>query len=915
MAAISARETEVLALLGEHLTHAEIADRLVISIRTVESHVASLRRKLDLPAHRDLIRYAVAHRAAGWEPGPVVAPPRPLTSFVGRRRERAELAEALLGARVVSIVGPGGAGKTRLAGAAADDVADRFPAGVWHADLVPIGDDAALAAAVAAACGVADVPGRDSQEALLRGLGDRPALLVLDNCEHLVNAVAVLVERLVSACGQLRVLLTSRSRLALPFERVYRLGGLPPDGDALALFIERAVAAGWPAPTPAQRPRMAGICRALDGLPLAIELAAVRLPSLGLDGVEQGLADHASLLTGGARLSSRQRSMEETLDWSFRLLEQPERAVLCRVSVFAAAFGADAAGAVAGEGAGGPAKVTQALGRLADQSLLVSVPAAGDGRWRLLEPVRQFAASRMSPSDQAAFAAHLGWARGRAEGLLAASGGPGRAWYGDFDDDVDDLRAALRWCAHQPDRRAEASELAEALAALLFRAGRAREAQHRYEQAADLADRPATAARQLAQAAAVARCRVLGEDALRLELAAVAAARRHGDPATLAAALVEAAETILRFEGMFAGPAPEATAEALLEEARALTVGQPRLRAAAQVVLAHRQDPSDPRTRHDVARAVDAAHRAGDPIRESAALDVLTAVQLLAGQPTLAARSARRQVGLFDGRPVDPAAALELKDALHMAVLTCVGAGDLTAATHYGQQQRALAFLREQRDLGIEATLTPDALAGRWHAVLAGGALFLEDWDTAGRPAGSGRAIGPCAVAMVHGLLGDDTARERWLGVVAELRGVERADATRGTGYGELFDALVLLHRDRPDAALAVLDRQDGGHPPWHGQLLHQWRAALAAEAAVLAAAPDAPRRCAAAERTCAGNPVAAALTRRACTVAASDTPDLVALAAHLSDAGAPYQAARTLILAGGPYRATGEARLAHLAA
>ena len=904
----------MLALLGEHLTHAEIAGRLVISIRTVESHVASLRRKLDLPAHRDLIRYAVAHRAATQWNGPAPSPPRPLTSFVGRRQERAGLAEALLSARVVSVVGPGGAGKTRLARAAADDVTDRFPAGVWHADLVPVGDGAAVAAAVAAACGMADLPGRDIEDVLVRGLGDRPALLLLDNCEHLVNAVAVLVERLVSACGQLRVLLTSRSRLALPFERAYRVGGLS-DGDALALFVERAVAAGWPAPTSAQLPRMAEICRALDGLPLAIELAAVRLPSLGLDGVEQGLTNHASLLTAGARLRPRQRSMQETLDWSFQLLDPPDRAVLCRLSVFAAAFGADAAGAVASAGVGGPAEVTQALGRLADQSLLVPVPTTGDGRWRLLEPVRQFALSRMSPADQAAFAAHLGWARDRAKGLLVASARPGRAWYGDLDDVLDDLRAALGWSRHQPDRRAEGSELAEALAPLLFLAGLAREAQRRYEEAADLADRPATAARQLALAAAVARCRVQGEDALRLELAAIAAARRHGDPSMLAGALVEAAETILRFEGMFAGPAPETMAASLLEEARALSVGRPRLRAAAQMVQLHRKEPSDPQTRREAARAVEAAHRAGDRIRESAALDLLTGIQLLAGQPVQAAGSARRRVDLLDGRPVEPAGALELKDALHMAVLTCVGAGDLPAATRYSQRQRALAFLREQHDLATEETLTPDALAGHWRAVLAGGELFLEGWDMAGRPAASGRAIGPCAVAMVHGLLGDDTARDHWLGVVAELRGVERADATRGTGYGELFDALVLLHGDRPDAALTVLDRQDGSQPLWYGQLLCQWRAALVAEAAVLAGHPDAPRRCADAERSCTGNPVTAALALRASAVAAGDSGSLVALAAQLSKDGAPYQAARTLILAGGTYRAIGEARLGQLVA
>lgn len=140
-----------------------------------------------------------------------------------------------------------------------------------------------------------------------------------------------------------------------------------------------------------------------------------------------------------------------------------------------------------------------------------------------------------------------------------------------------------------------------------------------------------------------------------------------------------------------------------------------------------------------------------------------------------------------------------------MAVLACVGAGDLMSATAYGEQHRTLAFLREQRDLAIEPTLLPDALAGRRTAAVTAGELLLEDWIAAGRRPAPGRAIGPCAVAMAYGLLGRDAERERWLGVVAEIRGVERAEATDATGYGELCEAIVLLDQDRPDRALTRL--------------------------------------------------------------------------------------------------------------
>jgi DNA-binding CsgD family transcriptional regulator len=199
---VSAREAEVLAGVAEHLTNAEIAERLVISVRTVESHVSSLLRKLGVGDRRALAGLAAA--ATGVAPSrpwrPAAPLPAPLTPFVGRAAERAALAAALAEHRLVTAVGPGGIGKTRLALAVAAELTGRFTDGVWYADLVPVTDGSMVATALAAALGLGEQHGRSAEETVLAWLGDREALLVLDNCEHLVDGVVVLAERVLAAC-------------------------------------------------------------------------------------------------------------------------------------------------------------------------------------------------------------------------------------------------------------------------------------------------------------------------------------------------------------------------------------------------------------------------------------------------------------------------------------------------------------------------------------------------------------------------------------------------------------------------------------------------------------------------------------------------------------------------------------------
>ena len=521
---VSAREAEVLAAVGEHLTNAEIAARLFISVRTVESHVSSLLRKLQVNDRRALAAAAATVRPAGSAPPAVAVPlPSPLTSFVGRVAERAVLAGALAAHRLVTAVGPGGVGKTRLALSVVTDVAGRYADGVWYVDLVPVTDPAMAGPAIAAALGLGERQGRSSEDTVLGWLAARETLLVLDNCEHLLDGLPGLLERLLAGSPRLSVLVTSRARLLVPFEWVFPVPGLSMEagdggpGDAVELFGTRAAAAGSPL-APGDTARVAAICRGLDGMALAIELTAARVPSLGLDGIEAGLADRMNLLTGGRRADDRHRSLRSALDWSYALLGEADRAVLRRISVFAAPFPAAAAEAMlAGWPPADGDAVPAVLARLAEQSLLVAVADMSETRYRALETIRQYGAAQLARDGEAgqASARHLGWCLD-AVGSLGLVPRDDRAWRRAFDQVADELRAALRWAAAHAERRPEAYRLAIALAELCFARGFPGESQRRYEQAAGLAPDASHAAAALRCAAGAAKSRHFGDDALRL---------------------------------------------------------------------------------------------------------------------------------------------------------------------------------------------------------------------------------------------------------------------------------------------------------------------------------------------------------------------------------------------------------------
>jgi predicted ATPase/DNA-binding CsgD family transcriptional regulator len=352
----------------------------------------------------------VGRSAAGAEAGGVYGFPAALTSFVGRAEAVSEVAGLLGEYRLVTVTGPGGAGKTRLAGEVAGRVAGRFADGVWLAELASVRDPALVPAAVAVALGVRDQPGVGvpAAEAITRVLARQQLLLVLDNCEHVIAAAAGLCAGLLPACDDVRVLATSREPLRVAGEAGYRLAPLtlPGPGDAadvegseaVALFADRARRADVRFALDGETgPVVAQLVTRLDGMPLAIELAAARVEALGVTQLLDRIDDRFGLLTAGGRLAaSRQRSLAATVAWSYQLLDEQERRVFRRVSVFPAGFTLEAAEVVAGAGAG------PAVLRLVDCSL-ISPPRAGpDGRSRyvMLETLRAYGAGLLAGAGE-----------------------------------------------------------------------------------------------------------------------------------------------------------------------------------------------------------------------------------------------------------------------------------------------------------------------------------------------------------------------------------------------------------------------------------------------------------------------------------------------------------------------------------
>jgi len=429
--------------------------------------------------------------------------PLSLTSFVGREREQAALRQALTETRLLTLTGSGGCGKTRLTLQVAATLSPSYPDGIWLIELAALSDPSLVSQAAATVLGVREMPGRPVLTSLIGFLRSRRLLLLLDNCEHLVMACAELAEALLRVCPQLTILATSREALGISGERPWIVPSLalpdprsPPNAEqilaceAVRLFVERArIIRPDFTPTAQNAALLAEVCRRLDGIPLALELAAARLAALTLESLAARLDDSFRLLTGGSRTAlPRRQTLRATLDWSHDLLSEPERVLLRRLSVFAGGWTLEAAEAVcAGEGIG-PEEVLDLLAGLIHKSLVLLHEETTGNRYHLLETVRQYGQEKLTTAGEAELLRdrHLDWCLGMAlRAKLGVGAGESAApnlepheqaaGLERLEGEADNLRAALSWSKAAGERQEKGLRLAASIPLWWLLAGHAGE--------------------------------------------------------------------------------------------------------------------------------------------------------------------------------------------------------------------------------------------------------------------------------------------------------------------------------------------------------------------------------------------------------------------------------------------------------
>jgi predicted ATPase len=387
--------------------------------------------------------------------------PAPSEPPIGRTSELADLAALVLVHRLVTLVGAGGSGKTRLALQLGADLQDDFPDGVWLAELAPLAKAALLGETVAALFKVSLQGDQQAAKVIGNFLAERRLLLILDNCEHMIMTAAQFAEAVLAACPNVKILATSREALAIPGEHVYEtpLLSAPQAGDitaeqalqhsAVQLFVARAssMAHRFTLTDPVA-PAIAAICRKLDGMPLAIELAAARLKLLSPDELLVHLDDCLKLLTGGNRTAlPRHQTLRAVIAWSHALLSNPEQALLRRLGVFAGSFSLRATNAVATDAPIAAGEVLGLLGALVDKSLAIPIRGAGPTRYRLLETTRAYALECLTESGESdrwrSLCAYMIDLFSEAEHAWPATATS--EWLGAFEPELDNLRTALTW--------------------------------------------------------------------------------------------------------------------------------------------------------------------------------------------------------------------------------------------------------------------------------------------------------------------------------------------------------------------------------------------------------------------------------------------------------------------------------------
>jgi predicted ATPase/DNA-binding CsgD family transcriptional regulator len=883
---VTEREAEVLALLTDRMSNAQIARKLQLSVRTVEHHVSALLRKHGATDRRVLVQFA--DRGMLYVPQRLAGLPSPHTSFVGRVAERDLIRATLEGGRIVTLLGPGGVGKTRLAIAVAEAAAQAFGNRGGYVDLVPVRSDF-VEPAVAAILGVSQRPHQPLLDAIIQQLGDRPALLVLDSCEHLLDAVADLVARIVAACPAVVVLATSRERLRLPGEHTVPVDPLPLPDDAVTLFQDRAAAVD--PRFGAEADTVSRICARLDGMPLAIELAAARAPALGAQGLLTALDDLVRVLAGGRNPDPRHRSLRTMIDWSHQLLDEAEQALFRRLAIFAGPFDLSAATAVAD--IGDTTVVADLLGRLVDKNLVVYLPEAA--RWRLLDTIRAYARQRLAVDDEQAPVQrrHLRWAQAAAAALEERLGGD---WQDEFDAIVDDLRAALRDVPPGPEQTAH--QLARSLGHLTYARRLRPESVDRFGQAARHATTPADAAADLRSASDCAAT-YRADLAFDLVLAAADKAGQAGDGRARAAALARAVDLCCRFRAAFPVAIPRDRVRELHREAvAAADPDDLSIAAMTSITASWTEDPA----RADLAlaeRAFDAAKATGDPTLIWAAVDTVTSVYEQVGELRRAHRLARTGLPLLDALDRDDPRAGETIASIHnLNAVFATAAGEFQYAIDIARAVASKPGAAEPLSLA-RMLVPPLVLIGEFEEALHHADAMWRAWQTAGRPT-AGRLWFPAATAaLALGLTGDRAGCRLWRGRMSDLAGPQNAHRLRTASSAHFVDARMAVHTGDLTDAPAIVEATFSTPVP--GRRFGVFAQAAAAELAVVAGLSDAPRYLDAAAEIAAENGWATACLARARGRYHQDTDALRESVAEWERIGARFEHAYTLQLLSDP--------------
>ncbi len=496
---LTRREVEILSLLGQNLSNREIAGRLVMSLNSIKWYNQQIFGKLGVANRQEAVAKArelglLARQAAFTQPAHNL--PGQISSFIGRKREIDQVVGLVSAHPLVTLTGAGGVGKTRLALAAAGALVDLFSDGAWYVELAVLANPFLVPQALASALGIRPGPGQPILEAIQAYLSDRQVLLVLDNCEHLVSACAELAQALLSRQPRLKILATSRESLGVSGEVIYSVPSLGfPDAfeaqavedylafEAVRLFVERAraIPPGFHL-TVENLPVIVRICRRLDGIPLAIELAAARTRLLSVEQIAERLGDAFHLLTGGSRTAlPHHQTLRACIDWSYNLLAQEEQILLRRLAVFAGGWTLEAAEQVCSDPRQNDQveqpdlrkdQILELLGRLVDKSLVQFEPGdASEARYTMLETVRQYANERLAEAGESDLLRGRHLACFHALARLAAPHlrtSQAKSWADRLECELDNIRRALDGSLSDPNCSSSGSleqglELAAAL--------------------------------------------------------------------------------------------------------------------------------------------------------------------------------------------------------------------------------------------------------------------------------------------------------------------------------------------------------------------------------------------------------------------------------------------------------------------